>query len=332
MINIFTLAENGELIEAEGIEAAREAWGAKPSRLWISIEDPSEEALNLLEDDFAFHPAAMRDVREQTRIPKLSPHSGYNFLLLHRIFYQFEDEACDFRDVAVFFSAHWIVTVSHGKLSRTLQAIKQRVRQDPADMMGEGVGMVLLNILEGVVNDYHPAVSEWQETLGSIEAMVLEQRDQSVIDRILKFKKLVTVLHKHLVPQKLVMTQLYERCRPGQGDDHLAPFFKNAIDEMSALLRELDGVSSMATSVFDTYAALLSLDLNRSTHKLNTVMQRLNLLSAIFLPLTFIVGVYGMNIHDMPELQWRGFYYLLWIFMLGLVGTMLFMFRKMKWY
>lgn len=332
MYRIFTLNAQGQLQETTGASHALQAWQQPSAPLWISLEAPTQEDLHFLQQHFNLHPAHIRNLCETSNSPRFSPQADLNYLHIHRIFYDFEAEICDFRNISMLYSKNALITLTHPKLQRTLQNVQNRLRQDPQHTFNHGSGLIVLHLLEGLVHDYHPAVSEWQETLGNIEAMVLKERDESVIDHILRFKKLVTALHKYLMPQKLVLTQLYERFSAGQQDDYLAPFYKNVLDELCSLLRELDGVNAMAGSVFDTYAALLSLDLNRSTHKLNTVMQRLNVLSAIFLPLTFIVGVYGMNIHDIPELQWHGFYYVLWGFMLSMVFTMLFLFKKMRWY
>ncbi|HCU23387.1 MAG TPA: magnesium and cobalt transport protein CorA, partial [Deltaproteobacteria bacterium] len=109
------------------------------------------------------------------------------------------------------------------------------------------------------------------------------------------------------------------------------PYFKSAMDDMNALLQNLEALREHANSVFDVYAAILSIRLNESSHQLNYVMQRLTIGATIFLPLTFIVGVYGMNFEDMPERHWQGFYYILWALMISLVVGMLIFFRKKKW-
>ncbi|MCC6272045.1 MAG: magnesium and cobalt transport protein CorA, partial [Deltaproteobacteria bacterium] len=107
--------------------------------------------------------------------------------------------------------------------------------------------------------------------------------------------------------------------------------FKTAMDDMNALLQDLDSLREHAGAVFDVYAAVLTIKMTESSNQLNFVMQRLTIGATIFLPLTFIVGVYGMNFEYMPEFKWPGFYYILWGLMISLAVGMIVFFRKKKW-
>ena len=140
------------------------------------------------------------------------------------------------------------------------------------------------------------------------------------------------IMRKALVPQRQTLVQVYERSNLSDAEETVRPYLKNVTEELSSLLRELESLGTQAASVFEIYAANITLDMSKSSHQLNITMQRLSVMSAIFLPLTFIVGVYGMNIEGMPELHWPNFYFFLWGGMVLIVGVLLYVFKKMKWY
>jgi magnesium transporter len=125
---------------------------------------------------------------------------------------------------------------------------------------------------------------------------------------------------------------VYEHISFEQSEKSSSAFLKHILDESNAIIEDFESLGQLANSVFDIYAANLTIELNKSSHDLNRVMQRLSIMTSIFLPLSFIVGVYGMNIEGMPELKWPGFYFFLWGAMIGIVSILLVLFKKLKWY
>jgi magnesium transporter len=299
--------------------------------IWVDIEEPSEDEVDVLLDVFNFHPLSIEHVLLGVGMAKLDVYDDYAFLALHRLFYKFETETCERREFEVFFSERFIVTV-HGKnLSRTFATARQRVQDRPKETLGASPSYVLLNLLELAIKDYQPVMAEWEDTLEDIERQVLKGAKEQVLDQILKFKKLVATMRKSLLPEREVYKQLNEKYVVPFVKPVARPYFKRVVDDMNALLQDLEALREHAASVFDVYAAVLTIQMTESSHQLNFVMQRLTIAATIFLPLTFIVGVYGMNFEDMPEFQWKGFYYILWGLMISLVVGMIVFFKKKKW-
>ena len=188
-----------------------------------------------------------------------------------------------------------------------------------------------MHLLDLAIKDHEPVIEQWQQTLEEIEQTVLKGTKEPILDQILQFKKLVTIVRKSLLPESEVLKQLYEKTNCPFITSEIRPYFKSAMDDMHVLLHELEGLKEHASSVFEVYAAMLTIKMTESSHQLNFVMQRLTIAATIFLPLTFIVGVYGMNFDHMPEYHWKGFYYLLWLVMITLSVGMVLFFKKKKW-
>ncbi len=331
MISILACDKNGELREGGDRAFLESALAERQWHVWVDMEDPDEEEIDILLDVFRFHPVAIEDVLLDVSIPRIGLYEEYAFLNLHRVFYNFETESCERRDFEVFLSTRYIVTIHEKDLARTFTRTREKIRENPKKLLGAEPSYVLLRLLEMAIQDYQPVLQEWQDQLDEIEQHVLKGVENHILGQILKFKKLVATMRKSLLPEREVIKQLYENPGLSAISSKARPYFKSAIDDMNGLLQDLENLRDHAGSVFDVYAAVLTIRLTESSNKLNFVMQRLTIAATIFLPLTFIVGVYGMNFHDMPEYEWPGFYYILWGLMISLVAGMLYFFRKKKW-
>ena len=299
---------------------------------WISIEDPSAEDLVELDQNYGLHPMIGDDFEKNNPIPKFISYRDYTYVLAHRVFYRFEQQNCESRCISILFNQKYVVTLHRSHLKRTFELVKDRLLTEKPILKRLGTHYILFQILMSLVEDYRPIVSTWEQELEELEEMIFKGSVEPVTEKILKFKKLVLVMKRYLVPQRVVYQQTFEHCCFAQLDQNSGVFLKTVVDEMNAILDDFESLGNLATSVFEVYAANLSIELNRSSHGLNQVMQRLSIMTAIFLPLSFIVGVYGMNIEGIPELKWDGFYFLLWGVMISIVVSLLVIFKKLKWY
>lgn len=321
--------------------------------LWVDLQDLDPPSFEVIGQYFAFHPLSLRTtLKGKDENPVLQLFDDHAYMLLHRIFYRFEDESVDYRPVSAFFSSQLLVTFHSSNLSRLFHGLRQRAEGAPNQHYQFGVGTILLGVIEGLIADYQPILENWQEELDQLEEQVLHARahpsekkkepipsaaptqgtGSDMIPKILKFKKLAGNLRKSLHPQRQVLAQLNDHARNPWLDEHERPWVKHVLEDWNSLLREIDHLRTHVAGVFEVYATALTLEMTRSANQQNRVMQRLNVITAIFLPLTFIVGVYGMNIPDIPEIKMPGFYSLLWGFMLGLSVSLVALFKWMRWF
>lgn len=331
MIYIFISSPTGELIQTQKIGELKEALEKNDQHIWVDLEDPTEEEKNLLTDLFHFNPQAVEEVKQITGIPKITIYDQSLFLVMHRVFYDFETEGCQKREFEIFCSEKFIVTTHNSDLSRTFASTREKVRENPKKFLGRGTSYVLIKLLDLMVKDYLPVIGEWQDKVDDIEDQVLRGSQEKILDQILQFKKLAVTLRKNLIPQREIVAQLYEEVHLPFINVHIRAAFKAIVANMNALIHDLEGIREHAASVFEVYAAMLTIRMTESSHQLNFVMQRLTIAATIFMPLTFIVGVYGMNFEYMPEFHWKGFYYILWGFMISLTAGMIYFFKRKKW-
>ncbi len=332
MIHILLWSESGKLIEPADIAVLKKAYTEKTHLMWLDLDSPTEEELTLLKDIFHFHPLAIRAVRDLVNVPKIDLYENYLFLVLHRVFYHFETEKCELREFEIFFSDRFIVTIHQAHLARTFQTTREKLREHSLELGQHGTGYILFRLLSMAIEDYKPALEKWQDALDDIETCVFQKANDQVLEKIMEFKKLVAKMHRGLLPEREVFIELYENKDLSSISKGIRPYFKIVLDNMNVLMQELDGLRDHAATIFNMYTAMLTMRMTEASHKLNFVMQRLTIAASIFLPLTFIVGIYGMNFKFMPELTWKWGYFFVWGVMIVLTAGMAIFFKRKKWF
>ncbi|MDO8526471.1 MAG: magnesium/cobalt transporter CorA [Deltaproteobacteria bacterium] len=324
MIQILLWSDSGDWIETDQVDVLKKAVAEKTHRCWVDVCDPSAEDIHLLEELFGLHPLTLRSIQDRVDDPKIDIHDNYVFLVLHRIFYDFKLEHCELREFEVCFSDRFLITTHTEQMARTFALARQKIVEHKRECIHHGTSYLLFRILNICIRDYNPAIQEWQDALDEIEHNVLKNVKNNILERILEFKKLVAHMRKKLIPEREVLRELYESRSFPFIPPAMRPYFKVLVDNMNGVFLDLEGLRDHASSVFEVYSTMLS-------HEINFVMQRLTIAATIFLPLTFIVGIYGMNFDYFPELHWKGFYFVVWGFMIALTAIMLWFFRKRKW-
>lgn len=331
MIHILITSPSGDFLQTHDVEILKKHFNQEGYHIWVDLDEPNESELQILKSVFHFHPHTIKDVKKQVGTPKLSLYDKYAFLMLHRLFYQFETETCDAREFEVYLSDHYLVTIHLSHLTRTFSNTREMVKENPKETLGHSISHVLYHLLENTIRDYLPMIERWQDELEAIEQKVLKGAKEEILDEILQFKKLVATMRRSLLPEREAIRQLSEKTNSSFVGNEGSRLFKSVLDDMNGLLHELDNLKDHAASVFDVYAAMLTIRMTEASNQLNFVMQRLTIAATIFLPLTFIVGVYGMNFEYLPELHWKYGYYIIWGLMAAITGGLIYFFKRKKW-
>ncbi len=325
--------DNGNMLrKSEDVLNIPEFLGEGYSRVWLDIQEPDGQSMQILTDHFGIHVATLKELNSSNGRPQLFFTEDYACLVFQRIFYNFKTESSEPREFIILFNTHWVITLHKAHLGRTFRSVRMLVEECPSETILKSTGYVVFQVLELVLRDYAPVIDEWQESLDTLEHSALKGSGEVIMQQILQFKKLVTHMRRSLSPQREVLNRLFERSRQPYADAETKALFKITVDDLIHLLHEVESLSTHAGSVFEIYATVLALETSEASNKLNLVMQRLNVITCIFLPLSFVVGVYGMNIPDMPEVHIPHFYVYLWLFMGTVTIGMLYMFKKLKWF
>lgn len=290
--------------------------------VWVDLEKPTPEEARILTDVFHFHELAVEDALAESHHPKIESYGDYLYLILHGINFKAREHLFQTYDIDFFLGPQYLVTVHPGN-SRSISKIRDICgRNDHA--LGEGPGALLHRIVDSMVDHYRPEADKLGDRLDKLEREVFQRPDVSLSRQILNFKRDVASLRRVVLPQRDALSRLARREYP-QITESLAFRFRDVYDHLVRITDE-------AVFFQDRIGSLLEAHLATVSNQLNSVMKVLTVLSTIFMPLTVLTGMYGMNVPlpHLPGGEAAQFWWILAI-MLTVSGVMLVAFRRKRW-
>ncbi len=321
MLKVFTHAD-GKTSETDRIDPAWLAPGSGVT-LWADLMNPSEqEGRHILGDVFHFHELAVDDAVSALQYPKVESYGDYLYIILHRIDFAAREHCFQTHDVDFFLGPNYLVTIHSGD-SRSFEQVSQ-ICQRNSMALGEGVAALLHRIIDAMVDNYRPEIEQLSERLDSLEEEVFDNISGNLAREILNFKKDVSSLRRVVQPQRDVVGRLARREFPFI-DEQVSYRFRDVYDHLVRLADESMFLQDRITSLLDANLATVS-------NQLNSILKILTVIATVFMPLTFITGLYGMNV-DLPHFGFSGvtMFWVLMTIMAGTVGSMLYWFRKRGW-
>ena len=300
------------------------AWLAPdaPEVLWVDIEAPAGPEHHLLSEVFRFHDLAVEDALLAVHHPKIEEYGTFLYLILHRIVRGENDEGFVTEDVDFFIGRNFVVTV-HGATSSTLDDQWEICERHP-DVLAEGAVSLLHRLVDRLVDRYAPAVDGLEERLEDIEHIVFESPSTNPLRSILALKRDVASLRRVAVPQRDAVGRLARR-EFHQIPEAMAYRFRDVYDHLVRVTEEAVFFQDRVSGLLDAY-------LSTQSNRLNAVMKVLTVIATIFMPLTVLTGMWGMNVTlpGFPGPDGADFW---WVFGIMLIASslMLWAFRRMRW-
>ena len=319
MVSVF-VNRNGKTEQVTSIDRS---WlnPAAGAFVWVDLSEPSIPELLILSDTFAFHPLSVEDARAELHYPKIEAYDGYLYVILHGMAYQ-ADEDFATHDIDFFVGPTYLVTV-HNQHSRSIAELQENATRN-VRIVGEGPVALFHRIVDLMVDHYEPAIEAFEARLEELESSVFSDPSPELVRDILREKQRVAKLRRILTPQRDAIARLARREFVDISTD--ASFrFRDVYDH---LVRFNDD-----TILFqDRITGILEAHLTGVSNRLNQVMKVLTVIATLFMPLTLLSGVYGMNVAlpHMPGGDAAQFWWVLGV-MLAMVCVMLYLFRRARW-
>ncbi len=316
MLRSLLLSDQRAPVWVEGTAAVT---GPGPDeRLWVDVEAPGPEELAWLRQRFDLHPVALEACMLADQRPKLEEYPSQLFLVLHRLSHD-HDEA-GVRELHAFLGDRYLITV-HADSLADIQAVSQRLVTEPA-LAARGLVHALYLLCERIATANFEALDYLFEQIEAIEDSVLKQEDKDALPELFAAKRRLARARRLVAPQRDVISLLLE-AGPPFIDDRARPYFRRVLEVLLRMAEALDTQREILSNVLDAHLSIVS---NRT----NAIMKSLTLLSAIFLPLSFVTGFFGQNFTHLPFDN-------VWLMWLGLgvcaatpLGMVLW-FRSRKW-
>jgi magnesium transporter len=288
----------------------------------VDLADAGADESRILTDVFHFHPLSVEDALASVHHPKIEAYPGYLYLILHGISIERGTEEELTRDVDFFLGRNYLVTV-HAGHSRSIAKWRDVCLQHER-ILGEGPAALLHRIVDAMVHNYGPEIDALEDRIDELEEAAVLGVDQTLIRRILQSKRDLASLRRVVVPQRDVVGRLARREFP-QISDELTYRFRDVYDQFVRITEEVTLFQDRVTSILEAHLSSIS-------NRLNVVMKVLTVISTIFLPMTVLTGMWGMNIPlpFFPGGEMAQFWWVLGI-MAAIAGSMLVLFRRKNW-
>ncbi len=292
--------------------------------VWIDMQTPSmDEYKSVLESTFHFHPLAIEDAINDIHLPKIDDYGTYLYLVFHTVGLGQEPMDIETEEVDVFLGLNYLITI-HDQPRRSIERAWD-TEHHLASGLARGPAMLLYELLDNQIDSYIPIIDAFEaqlERLGD-DIFLSNENERYLLNRLLTAKSSSLRLQRILTPQR----ELLGRLATNEYRAIPAPvriYFRDVYDHLARLANLAESTRDLAGSTIETHLALVN-------NRMNEIMKILTIMSSIFIPLSFIAGIYGMNFEYMPELSWRWGYPMIWLVFILVGGGLLMFFRRRKW-
>lgn len=290
---------------------------------WISVYGLHEpEVIRQVCEIFGVHPLALEDILHTGQRPKLEDYDNSIFLVMKLLFFNKETESVESSQFSLVLGDNFVLSF-HEEPADIFTPLRARIRKQKGRMRRSGPDYLAYALLDNVVDNYMVVLERIGSRIEDIEEAVIDNPGEDVLNQITHYKHEVNYLRKTIRPARELML-------------HVSKIDSDLISEDSQpFWKDLRGIVVQATEVLELYREMLSDHLNiyNSTvsNKLNEIMKVLTIFAAIFIPLTFIAGIYGTNFEYLPEIHFKYGYFIFWGVLIGIAGLMIRYFKRKGW-
>ena len=316
MLTLITQAED-KTTTAEKLAALL----ADSSFFWLDLLTPTADEFDLLRSVFHFHPLAIEDATRPHQRPKVDEYEGYFFLTADETTYDpGAEESLISRQIAMFVGAHYFVTVNTAG-TESIAALQKRCNQHP-EILERSTGYFAYAVLDELVDRYFPLLDQLDNEINELEDRVVQAPTPDEIQAIFHTKKTLSQLRRLVGPLREVTQTLTTRDFPLIAPQTI-PYLRDVSDHLFRVYETLDSYRDQMSNLLDAY-------LSQVNNQMSRVMQRLTAVATVFMPITFLTGVFGMNFTHQP---WANTNVWWWLGLMAVIaGGMVLWLRRHRWF
>jgi magnesium transporter len=287
----------GELCRDLTEAQVREAFESNQGLLWVNIYDTGPDDGVFLEQNFHFHSLAIEACLETRVYPaKVDDFGEYFFLILHAINFTVDSDLVEVTELDLFVGSHFVVS-NHNYPLKSVEAIIQQVEEGNGRVMRRGAEFLAHALIDALVENLLPPLRQLGDRADDIEEEIFQSTDQSILETLLEMKRSSLRLRRLTTPQVEVLNRLNHK-----EFDNISPeaevFYQDVHDRMTRIMGTIENLQDRIETILTIYLSAVVIQQNES-------MRTLSRMSTIFLPLTLLASIYGMNFDYMPERTWR---------------------------
>jgi magnesium transporter len=248
----------------------------------------------------------------------------YIFIVMKMLYWDKAAHRIETEQVSLVLGSNFVISFQEEKERDVFNPIRERIRKESTKIRKMGADYLAYSLIDAVVDSYFLILEHIGEWIEDIEEVLVSAPRTETMHAIHGLKKEMILLRKSVWPLREVVNSL-ERGESPLIKESTGIFLRDVYDHTIQVMDTVEIFRDMTSGMLDLYLSSIS-------NKMNEVMKVLTVIATLFIPTTFIVGVYGMNFEYMPELKWRYGYLLIWMVIIGVTSAMLIYFKKKKWY
>ncbi|GGF96528.1 putative metal ion transporter YfjQ [Paenibacillus albidus] len=318
MIRTLAVTHKGEVLlnlALGEIQLADYAW------IWVDFASPTAEETLMLDSYFHFHPLAIEDCMHILQRPKLDYYESVQFFVLHAL----NERTLEAEEIDLFLSKNFLVSYHHQEKSEMNEAWDQ-VRREIHSRKGWSGGPMAAayTVMDKLVDKYFPSLYSIEDELADLESRGSSESVEELMSQVFDVRGRLLKLRRTIVPMRDLMYRIVNSQHvQSNGEERI--YFGDIYDHLLKLTDMIEVDREMTADLRDSYISL-------NSNRMNSIMKTLTVITTVFMPLTLIAGIYGMNFRVMPELEWKYGYLAILLLMLVLGGGMFQWFRRSGWF
>jgi magnesium transporter len=294
-----------------------------PPVTWINIDGLHEiDIIEKIGRNFNIHTLTLEDIVHTGQRPKVEDYNDYLFIVFKMLFYDNANNHIKSEQISLVLGTHFLISFQE-KEGDVFNSVRERIRKSKGRIRKSGPDYLTYALIDATVDNYFVILEKIGEQLEHIEEELLENPQPLTLQSIHSLKREMIYFRKQVWPIRELLNHLmHEESQLISKASHI--FFRDIYDHTIQVIDTIESMREVLTGLQDLYLSTLS-------NKMNEVMKVLTIMATIFIPLTFIAGIYGMNFKFMPELEWKWSYPILWAVLVAIFIFMLLWFKRKRW-
>lgn len=294
-----------------------------PTITWINIDGlHNVEIIEKLGKHFNIHPLIQEDILHTGQRPKMEDFNEYILIILKMLYYDNEEDTVISEQISIILGSNYVISFQEVP-GDVFNALRERIRSGKGRIRRMGADYLAYALIDSIVDHYFILLEKFGERIETLEEELAQDPQPETLQAIHNLKQEIIFLRKSVWPLREVISGL-ERVESSLIHDNISMYLRDVYDHTIQVIDSVETYQDILSGMLDLYLSSVS-------NKMNEVMKVLTIFASIFIPLTFMAGVYGMNFKFMPELEWRWAYPALWVAMATVATFLIIYFKRKKW-
>ena len=300
------------------------AFRDKPSVTWINVEGIHQvEVIEKLGNCFGLHPLVLEDILNTDQRPKMEVYGSYVYIVLKMLYGNHSNRSIEVEQVSLILGSNFVMSFQEGIEGDVFNPVRDRIRSGKGLVRKMGPDYLAYSLIDTIVDNYFLILERLGERIEILEEELVARPTTATLEEIQKIKYQMVFVRRAVWPLREVISGLGRKESP-LIREATEIYLRDVYDHTVQVMDTIETYREMLSGMLDIYLSSVS-------NRLNSVMKVLTIITTIFMPLTFIAGIYGMNFKYMPELEWHWGYPVVWLLFVAISISMSIYFKKRKW-